>query len=179
MGKQRHKDGPQSKVFYSWVSLMRWQRPKVILHENVLKFGDAELRELMSDLYVVIRAVVDPATLGWPAHRPRQYCVLVLKSWIVEQIPTHVTSVDAYVIEKLNFCNNLQRFLSRKMLPGYTLTDFMIACQSELDQYLTWMKGRKYVHKRYEDDGLDRPQQFTFDTALTKSEMRRREDYYA
>eukprot|EP00959_Pyramimonas_sp_CCMP1952_P247034 5163203-Pyramimonas_sp.AAC.1 len=63
-------------------------------------------------------------------------------AWIMDQIPRHVTSVDSCVIEKVNFCADLDKFLFRDTAPGHTFTAFMIASQFELDHYLHWMKNR-------------------------------------
>ena len=83
MGKGLRVAGRTAKVFYVWIAMCRTLKFKILLHENVDRIGDAELKELLGDLYIIIRIVVDSPEQGWPTRRKRQICVLILREWIV------------------------------------------------------------------------------------------------
>ena len=70
--------------FYQWVSQRRELRDRLVLHENVPRFGVDELREQLGDLYYIERSLVSPKELGWASARPRQITVLILKQWLDE-----------------------------------------------------------------------------------------------
>eukprot|EP00969_Alexandrium_andersonii_P234806 10367542-Alexandrium_andersonii.AAC.1 len=57
-------------------------KEKIIVHENVPAFGTAPLTRHLGSLYIVIRLVTTPSTLGWPSERPRQICILFLRDWV-------------------------------------------------------------------------------------------------
>ena len=57
-------DGSKAKLFYLWVAFMFTVRPMVIFHENVTSFGEAELRDHLGKVYVIVRIVTFPSHLG-------------------------------------------------------------------------------------------------------------------
>ena len=54
-GLKRFMDGPAAPAFWTWVLLVRELQFRIILHENVPQFGDEVLRNLLGDLYIVVR----------------------------------------------------------------------------------------------------------------------------
>ena len=47
-------------LFWVWIALMRTLLIKVLIHENVTEFGDAEIRLHLADLYVILRLELSP-----------------------------------------------------------------------------------------------------------------------
>ena len=83
MNQKRLKDdGPKFSAFIIWTELMMLLKPFVIIHENVKTFGVAPLQEALGESYFIIRIEVNPENLGWASRRHRQYCILVLKSYV-------------------------------------------------------------------------------------------------
>jgi len=73
--------GPRFLVFWAWILRVRFLQPRVILHENVLQFPAGLLAAYLSDLYIIIPLMVDPADSGMAALcRQRSYTILYNKS---------------------------------------------------------------------------------------------------
>lgn len=73
--------GPRFLVFWAWILRVRFLQPRVILHENVIQFPAGLLTAYLSDLYIIIPLMVDPADSGMAAlSRQRSYTILYHRS---------------------------------------------------------------------------------------------------
>eukprot|EP00973_Karenia_brevis_P058905 8201006-Karenia_brevis.AAC.1 len=59
MGQQAKLEGPKAKFLWTWVGIIRYVRPKTITQENVTTFGSNEMNELLGDIYIIIRIVLN------------------------------------------------------------------------------------------------------------------------
>ena len=83
-GLQKREDGSTERLFVVWVAQRRFYQEPIVVHENVKRLGVGPLEALLGDLYIVLcLSPFCPTMLGWPGRRPRQICVLVLKSWLI------------------------------------------------------------------------------------------------
>ena len=82
-GKRECTSGSAMRPWKIWVALVRQHKPHMIFHEiTISRKALAMLREDLSDLYCIHAAHVSPVDIGWPVDRPRQICLLTLKSTI-------------------------------------------------------------------------------------------------
>ena len=150
MGLNRGLNGPNAKIFWTWVALRRRWRDRIILHENVPSFGEAELNELMSDLYIIIRDIINPRDMGWPTTRNRQICLMILKCFIhpaLEGCTPCLGGIDHHAAQQVDFCNTVRQIFYRSF--SFTFHEFMVATPEEQDEMKTWMRNRKAVKERH------------------------------
>lgn len=84
---RRKADDPRNRLFKSYVELVRLLEPKIVLMENVrgftMSFGEdasvsnyaVELRELLSDRYVIYERLIDLSAFGVPQQRTRYFLI--------------------------------------------------------------------------------------------------------
>ena len=133
MGAGLRSEGPCAKLFYQWVSQRRELRDRLVLHENVPRFGVDELREQLGDLYYMERSLVSPKELGWASARPRQITVLILKQWLDEILAS--TGVPPQVgVHASNRPMSGQDMVKRFV--HFVRALFSRACNITLDAYL-------------------------------------------
>ena len=83
-GARQGAFGPRFLIFWAWILRVRFLQPRVILHENVLQFPAGLLTDYLSDLYIIIPLMVDPADSGMAAlSRQRSYTILYHKTKVV------------------------------------------------------------------------------------------------
>lgn len=154
MGKMTYMDGPNAKVFFTWCALRRRLREPVVVHENVPKFGTHALEDALGDLYIICRDVFDPTAFGWPARRPRQICIMLLKSFICPAFVNISPSMSMahHASDSLDF-SNLVRFLFTREC-GFTYEGFLVANDAEVEELRAWMRNRPAVIERRRLEGL-------------------------
>ena len=143
MGKGLRFAGRTAKVFYVWIAMCRTLKFKIILHENVDRMGDAELKELVGDLYIIIRIVVDPPEQGWPTHRKQQICVLILREWIVVYARG---LTDNEIVTKPDI-DQTYHCLFRRVC-NITWHDYMVASTEEIREDVQWAMNRNKVRDK-------------------------------
>jgi len=136
-GLRKRFDGPQAKFFYMWVALMRVLLISIIVHENVCGFGDDELRELLGDMYVVMRLELRIADLGQAGNRDRQMCLLFLRVWFCPML------TDQLFIEDLDAHRVIRNLFARKCTISWW--HFLLATVSEIQAEQLWAANRKGV----------------------------------
>ena len=124
MGKRLYFSGKNSKLFFGWCSLIKRLKVKALIHENVPKFGLAELAENL-DGYIWTRTVLEPKALGWPINRDRQLCIGVLQEWLyphlsAAKIPSSPTAVASLLNVELAISEIFHRPFT------YTWKDFQV-----------------------------------------------------
>ena len=78
--KKRGMQHEDTKQFWAWVRIIRHDRPRLVIHENVWGFPDSWLVEGLGDLYEVVPLSVQPADAGFAfMRRSRRYHVLALR----------------------------------------------------------------------------------------------------
>lgn len=75
-GNQMQESGPAFLVFLCWCAQRREQQESVIIQENVTAFPVELLMSLLGDIYEIQSACINPATLGFPSQRTRQWVVM-------------------------------------------------------------------------------------------------------
>ena len=166
--KRLKEDGPKFSAFIIWTELMMLLKPFVIIHENVKTFGDAPLQEALGESYFIIRIEVNPESLGWASRRPRQYCVLVLKSYVsslyqrfdsrfdkgtgtlVQEISD--TKLKQMFVEDMDLGNTLRHVCYRTC--GFTWRSYMCASEEELESERKWLANRPCVLERKQDEAI-------------------------
>ena len=74
-GTRDEMQGQTTWALMAWIAMRRDIQEPYWAQENVCEFPVSFLQEQLQDLYEVQSVVVDPATLGWPVTRRRQYVV--------------------------------------------------------------------------------------------------------
>ena len=69
--------------------MRRKLKERVIILENVVRYGSEEIRMHLGDLYIVIRAEGNTNTMGWSIDRLRQLLLLILKVWGLSVLRDH------------------------------------------------------------------------------------------
>lgn len=75
-GNQMQELGPAFLVFLCWCAHRREQQEAVIVQENVTAFPVQLLIDLLGDIYDIQSACINPASLGFPSQRSRQWVVM-------------------------------------------------------------------------------------------------------
>ncbi len=75
-GNQLQELGPAFIVFLCWCAHRREQQEAVVVQENVTGFPIQLLIDLLGDIYDIQSACINPATLGFPSERIRQWVVM-------------------------------------------------------------------------------------------------------
>ena len=55
-------------------------QPTLFLHENVIGFPTALLREVLSEVYDIDEVILSPTDAGFPIDRLRKYCICVKRT---------------------------------------------------------------------------------------------------
>jgi len=140
-------DGPQAKVFYVWVALVRTLQFHVIWHENVQEFGADELTQMLGDLYILIRLLGDPRSLGWAATRPRQAVCLLLRCWLYPVLLDYgYPATDDAALQFLDLTRTASQLFGRRC--QYTWRAYIFASDDDIDDELTWAATRRGVMSR-------------------------------
>jgi len=177
--------GPAAKLFWIWVSIVRYLLIPVVVHENVVQFGWAELCEFFSDLYIVITTHVDSVKQGWPIMRLRQFTLMLLKVFHFNvlndrnfegKVDGGVTDVNVELFKaELQLQTTLDQLFARECSMNWEA--FVLATQDDLDHDLQWAASRKLVKERwsvgpnpYPDDDAN-----SYEAALTPNERKRYE----
>ena len=134
-------------LFWVWIALMRTLLIKVLIHENVTEFGDAEIRLHLADLYVILRLELSPVQFGWPSQRNRQLVVCILKVWIFGVLPDHSSSSE--VIMHLDIERTLQAMFFRKVGIHFTWASYLVAEPFEIALEFEWARTRPGVRERW------------------------------
>lgn len=72
-----HKD---VLLFLCWCRIILHDRPRLIIHENVIGFDVGLLRELVGHAYHIVECQMHPSDVGFSfVFRPRVFCFLVLR----------------------------------------------------------------------------------------------------
>ena len=166
-GDRDQLSGKTTMALLSWASMRRDVQEPYWVQENVPAFPESVLQELLSDLYEIQSCVLDPAGLGWPVTRRRQYIV-----------GRHKTKAP------LQFQRNLRSFVSQfscgpkcegdASIPAWDV--FFAASSRELQAEKQWAAGRptslaqKAGTPAHEAD---------FETCLTEMEQSFRSKYEA
>jgi len=155
MGGQKRFDGPQAKLFYIWVSIIRCLLIRVVIHENVTQFGLAELMEFFSDLYLISLAELDCDLLGWPLMRLRQYALMILKCWIFPVLKDRSANsagpsdqVLTIFKQELDYQRSLDHLFRRPCHMSWT--DFLMASPADKESDKEWALSRKLVSARHQ-----------------------------
>ena len=83
LGKREGCDGTKARFALAWMCHRRTLREKVVVHENVVQYGDEPLMKYLGSYYLMIRLVLCPKkNLGWPVSRARQCVVMFRKDWL-------------------------------------------------------------------------------------------------
>ena len=91
-------------------------REPLVLHENVVGCGQQQLDRDFGYLYVVVREVFEPTTLGPPSNRKRQLCLLVLRSMLQD-------FQAEKIIKRMTFCHrDMKRPQAEAAKKDYLLT---------------------------------------------------------
>ena len=166
--KRLKEDGPKFSAFIVWTELMLLLKPFVIIHENVKTFGYAPLQEAFGESYFIIRIEVNPESLGWASRRPRQYCVLVLKSYVSSLYQRFDSRFDKgtgtlvqdiseiklkqMFVEDMDLGNTLRHVFYRNC--RFTWRSYMCASEEELELEREWLASRPCVRKRKQDEAI-------------------------
>ena len=173
-GKNKKFRGPTAKLFFLWCAMRRKLREKVVIHENVVLFGLAKLRQHLGDLYITMADVTDPETDGYAGTRKRQYTLLILRclfeGHVIEdkladsagsQSIISPARVDRVVTHTMNLPTTRSKLFAAKC--GHTWHAYAVGSGEELERDLTWARQRLSVKERwakptttkYVDDGQD------------------------
>jgi len=174
-------EGPRAKYFLIWVAIVRTLLFTMVFHENVLLFGDTELRFHFEDLYLIIRLVTCPSKLGWATLRVRQICVMILKCWLYPVLAAAGVDVtcDMAVERVLNLQGSFIHIFYRRC--GFRLEDYYIALPSEIAEEKVWARGRPGVRERIHEEPdlkiVDLNDDDSGWACLTTNEFRRAQEY--
>ena len=146
-GSRMQFAGKNAKVFYVWVSLMRRLRPKCILHENVTKFGKAELCDMFQDLYYILYMIGDPRTLGWASTRKRQCCILILRTFLDPVLENTAYQQNPYGVFDFEDTFPVQEIFDAifQRTCNFTFGDYFCASDAELEKEKKWAAERSSV----------------------------------
>ena len=117
-----------------------------------------ELIRCLGDLYIWMRCVTHPGTMGWASCRWRQFCVGIRRTWVrpVLMASGHVSSSDDDLImdAKLKELFRLQASVDAlgTRTCRFTYEAYFIANAEELDAEYQWAIARPTVHLPLEDD---------------------------
>jgi len=144
-------NGSQSKYFYLWCAMRRQLREPLVVHENVPRFGIAELDDVLGDLYIIIRIPLCPTQLGWRGRRPRQFCVMILKAWVYSasagtNIPPPPRT-SSMVVEHLALEECIRHIFFRTARFDYV--EYMNAGEAAVVADRAWAASRKSVIARH------------------------------
>jgi hypothetical protein len=164
LGPRTFMSGRMALVFWTWCRLVESSAFKVVIHENVVQFGIKALERALGHMYVILRLLVDPRDLGWPARRPRQLCVLVLKSFVQAPLQSQLE-------------RRMQELFFRRCQFHYSA--FRVATDEEVSDMLQALRIRKeVVQHRFrggdDDINIDVDRRFGF---LTLCELDRVDRY--
>lgn len=177
-GKKEGDDGGKAKFLLCWVAIIRCTKPKRVFQENVRSYGLKRTKQLLGDLYVVIRILTDPIDEGWATMRQRQILVLLLKTWIYKVLhntpeTSNMPCSSRILIQKMHLPESIS-FLADRIC-NFTWKAYLRAPPEELMEEIEWAAERRSVKaeasQRRKSKGspcLD---------ALTQSEYRRWLDY--
>eukprot|EP00973_Karenia_brevis_P096316 12431476-Karenia_brevis.AAC.1 len=169
MGLMKKMAGNKARFLYVWVAIVRNLRPKIIYQENVIDFGDAEMRSLMGDIYVIIRVLVNPDREGWSSLRARQVLIMILLVWqlnVIREAHSNdrsnvVPSLDG-ILTGFNMDATVSYLADRTC--NFTWAAYLVATEKELQEELVWALSRKAVQRTGSATHLH---------ALTKKESKR------
>ena len=143
-------DGKNVKFFLIWAALMKKVKPYIILHENVAGFGTTALSEVLGNLYVICSSVSCASYMGYPIRRRRQMCILVLKTWIYEQLREAgmTTFCNPHDVAKLVDLQATLDSISRRPC-HFIWSDFMIDDASNTAAEVDEARARPGVQDRW------------------------------
>lgn len=103
-------------------------------------------KELLSDLYLILREVVNPTNLGWAIRRPRQICVLLLKCFLYPVLTG--PPLESLALTELAFGNTYRQIFFRDC--NFHCREFMIATTAEVSSTLASLASRRSVCSRWD-----------------------------
>ena len=142
LGTQTFMAGPCAALFWAWAALVRTLLFKIVLHENVPQFGDQPLRQVLGTLYIVVRLLVSPTDLGWPAKRPRQVCILILRTFLDERFRA-ASLTESQILGELDFHTAFRALFYKSC--GFTFKGFRVSSPSEVELTLAVLAARTAV----------------------------------
>ena len=72
----------------------------ILCHENVENFDNSELKDILGDLYWLVRLHVCPRETGWASNRKRVWDVMILKALLdphLRSVPRPMESMETFV----------------------------------------------------------------------------------
>ena len=120
------ESGPGLKHLFVWMGLMRMLFIPLIIAENVPGFPISSFDAFLP-MYTVHTTIFSNTDFGHCVERRRRYTVLCLKTTFTLTRPL----------------SDIASVLGRVRSPTHTWTDYMVACDDEMRQELTWASTRK------------------------------------
>ena len=164
-GDRDQLDGKTTLSLLSWVSMRRDVQEPYWVQENVPAFPQSVLKDLLSDIYEIQSCVVDPAWLGWPVVRRRQY--IVGRHRTKATLPFHM-SLKRFVSKF--FCD--PKCASNEGVPAWDV--FFAASDQELRAEKQWAANRPTSLAQKNGTPAD---EADFQTCLTEMEQNFRATY--
>lgn len=121
----------------------------ILCHENVEGFDNSELKDILGDLYWLVRLHVCPRETGWASNRKRVWDVMILKALL----DPHLRSVPRPMESMETFVKTIFGRIATYDWSAYLLDEDSDAYDWQLDA--KWAAGRKDVRARH--SGLGRP----------------------
>ena len=137
--------GPQNKVLWSWIAVVRCVRHAIVVHENVESFPISEFMDFLQDLYFHIRFAMDARTSGFAAYRLRVWDIMILRAVVdptTRSVPRNLNRFEWFV-KTLFFCTCT-----------FDWTEFLQASDEDVEAELQWALFRKLTKEWNDEHGI-------------------------
>ena len=141
-------EGPTTWALMCWVGQRRDLQEPYWLQENVCEFPAGFLHDMLSDLYEVQACTIDPAEMGWPVVRRRQYIVGRHR----QKTAGFHMPFQTFVNQLILGCRAEAQSSGADGLPPWDA--FFVATEEELADELAWAASRPSSNVPVDEDGM-------------------------